>query len=1172
MERTKLHILPNQYLGIGLFFIAIIAFVNTLPAQLQQQFSFNNFDYIKNMPSQEVFCTTKDQLGFVWIGSTDGLYKLDATNTVQVFKKDQPAIKGGLGSSAIRALCSDSKNNLWIGTTTGGLTKYHQPTGEWTTYKTNPSDENSISNNDILSIIEDSKGRIWIGTEYGLNLFLPDTERFIQFLPDEKDTTALSNRAVISILEDHKQRLWVSMWAGGLNLLLPNEQDISESTFRRFNPSEDKVTQNIWRIYQDTQHRYWAASVGGGMFLMELPNEATNDRHQQNWIPTFTQFKNDKNNPNSLSNDMVFDIQEDAFGALWISTDNGLNRINVDMLADLNVANIFDHYFHDSNNPRAVNSERIYHIYEDDQNLLWFGGMNGISQYSWYGNQFENFLLFKNKGKEKILSIQADQDHIWIGTNDKGLIRVNKTNGTLTSYHFGLLENPIHSLYLSNKKELYAGTVKGIQKINTITFQQESYPIPEELIRKSAHFAVNNIFKDKQGRIWMGTIAGLFRLDEQTSTYKAYYHDPNNSNSISDNTVNDIYEDSRGDLWFASLNGLNKIDSYTEDKVLFKQYHKNQDDPNSIPSNKLIIIKEVNNQLFFGSRHGLFTYDPTQDNFIDLNTNFARYNIGSLEGSSDHQLWGSTSNNIFHYDIENQSFQFYDSYDDLGGATYLRNASTIDDQGNIYFASNTGVTRFSPSQIAKNRKPSPIVLTDIKIISPTRTHISSDIYSQSLDLNHDDYHLTLGFAIQNFISSNKNQYAYMLEGFEKEWTYTSTDLSATYTNLSHGEYIFRIKASNNDGIWNEEELQLKISKAPAFWETYWFRGGILLLGGLIVYLCIVAYTSSVRKRNKVLSKFNKDLNQEIVERKKVETELHKRDKFMDHLVKERTQQLEMKNEEVRSLLMKIQGRNDELEDIVEQRTKELKNYNEELKRSNYDLEQFAYIASHDLQAPLRTVKSFSELLGKSVKDRLTRRELDFLDFIGSGVSSMQELVDSLLTFSRVNARNGKMTVIDLNQKLAQVQLEISALIKESGTQIIIGDLPKSMIGDKIKIKQLFQNLITNAIKFTAPNTIPIVEIQHRETPSHWEFRVIDNGIGVDPDFQEKIFQLFQRLHTKEEYEGTGIGLALCKKIVEQHKGTIRIESEKGKGSCFIFTINKNLIVKENQRDMATFVS
>jgi len=365
MERSNLHILFNKYFGIGLLLIVLITFTSKLSAQLQQQSSFNNFEHIKNMPKQEVFCITKDQLGFIWIGSTDGLYQLDATNNVQVFKKEQPIIEGGLKSNAIRALLSDSKNNLWIGTTSGGLTKYHQSTGEWSTYQVSDADASSLSNNDVLSILEDSKGRIWVGTEDGLNLFQPDTESFIRFLPNKKDSTALSARAVISIFEDDEQRLWISTWAGGFNLFLPNERNISKSQFRRFDPSEDEVTHNVWKIHQDARGRYWVATIGGGFFLMDLPKEITNDINYQSWMPDFIQFKNDDQDLNSLSNNAVFDIEGDDFGVLWIATANGLNSIHSNTLADPKMTNNFEHYFPNTNNQRSINSEKINFIYSD---------------------------------------------------------------------------------------------------------------------------------------------------------------------------------------------------------------------------------------------------------------------------------------------------------------------------------------------------------------------------------------------------------------------------------------------------------------------------------------------------------------------------------------------------------------------------------------------------------------------------------------------------------------------------------------------------------------------------------------------------------------------------------------------------------------------------------------
>ena len=212
---------------------------HSLFAQPQLQLRFHNFNHIPNIPKQEIYGITKDRMGFIWIGSTDGLYKLDATNNIQIFKKNIPIVENGLASNSIRSLLSDSQDNIWIGTIAGGLTKYHQSTDTWKTYQYQSNAPTSISNNDILSIIEDHAGRIWVGTEYGLNLYQPETDNFISFLPNEQDTTSISARAITSILEDDQQRIWFTTWGGGVNLLLPNKGNITQSTFRTFYPGEN---------------------------------------------------------------------------------------------------------------------------------------------------------------------------------------------------------------------------------------------------------------------------------------------------------------------------------------------------------------------------------------------------------------------------------------------------------------------------------------------------------------------------------------------------------------------------------------------------------------------------------------------------------------------------------------------------------------------------------------------------------------------------------------------------------------------------------------------------------------------------------------------------------------------------------------------------------------------
>ena len=241
--------------------------------------------------------------------------------------------------------------------------------------------------------------------------------------------------------------------------------------------------------------------------------------------------------------------------------------------------------------------------------------------------------------------------------------------------------------------------------------------------------------------------------------------------------------------------------------------------------------------------------------------------------------------------------------------------------------------------------------------------------------------------------------------------------------------------------------------------------------------------------------------------------------------------------------------------------KEIKARNRELKKyidSNLQLENFAYFASHDLRTPLRSIISFTQLLQKSIKDKLSPEEKEYMQFIVNAGNNMQALVNDLLSYSRINSQEIKIETIDVAKTLGQIVQEMSCVIEEKKAEIFIQNIPVHIEGDRTKLKQLFQNLISNALKFVDRGKKPVVRVNGMESGEHWQFSVEDNGIGIAPNYKEKIFMLFKRLHNATEYEGTGIGLALCKKIAEQHHGKIWFESEEGKGTCFHFTLHKNL--------------
>jgi len=1112
-----------SYINTVTKFLLFLYFLNPFLGFGQSAHStiFFNWQKEDGLPSNLINAVEKDKIGFLWIATNDGLCRYNGPNSVEVYRqaKQGDSITNSLQSNYIRSLLCDSKGFLWIGTRYGGLTRFNPSKDKWITFQHEPGKKNSLSNNDILAITEDSKQRIWVGTEDGLNLFNQANETFTQFKLYDTYAKVQTTKAVLSIMEDDKGWIWAGTWSGGLHLLLEDENgNYNPNRVRHFQTTTIKAANNVWALFQDHKKQYWLGTHGGGILKMSLPQNASNKYSNQNWHPDFRKITLKINKYENVGSNTVQAILQDQFNNLWVGTTHGLFKLYNKFLTAKNVEDqdVFKtfEFFLPSENEMTLIGDNIKDIYEDDQGLIWIGTSDGLSQFNSNSNQFKNFNFSKDYYKMPYApNIMVDSaKNIWVGMLSNGLLKYKIKNGILTeienSINNLILGKRISTIYSPDGRWLYVGTELGITAVNLKTRKTKEYPVPQWVISTIPNLFIQTILLDRNGFIWFGTSVGLFRINSRTKSYDLFEPNKDNQNSISDHAICHIIEDSKGHIWIATYNGLNKIENPTLDDIVFERFFLNKKNPERGPiSNGIVCLKEIDQYLYIGTDLGICRYNFSKEKFEIFNTNEYNLSVKSIEQGVKNDVWVSTSEGILNFNPDKETFKIFNKKDGLNNTAYRLGCSFKDNDNHIYFAYTNGFTFFAPEKLLSNEIPPPIQITEIEIYSRNKDRYENGMYTEKIELNHDDYRLSINYAALNYNRADKNQYKYRLVGLETKWNDIKFGRPIICTSLEPKEYRLEVKASNNDGIWNDEPTKIVIIKKPPYWETRWFRLLTLLLIGAIILLFFFWYTNNVRSHNEQLKIYNENLNDEIVNRKKIEQKLQK--------------------------------------------------FNNELKRSNKDLEQFAYITSHDLKEPLRVIASFSSLLFNKYIDKLDKNGIQYLKFIDQGVHRMSNLVDSLLTYSIVGQKDCVYAAFNLNKLIQDKILDLSQLIREKNAIVEVGEFSE-IIGQQEQIGMVFYNLINNALKFNTQKQ-PIISV-NQELGDHdcWKFSIKDNGIGIEPQYQEQIFGIFKRLHNRSDYEGTGIGLSVCQKIILRHQGNIWLKSDIGKGTTFFFTIRKKL--------------
>ncbi len=786
----------------------------------------------------------QDHLGFIWIGTQDGLNRYDGYE-FKVYRYD-PDDTTGLSDNDISALYEDRSGTLWVGTKSGGLNQFDRTTGHFTHYRHDPNDPHSLSHNNVLTIYEDQSGLLWIGTRGGgLNKFNRDTEQFAPYQHDPNNPNSLSHDAVSSIAEDQSGFLWIATEGGGLNRFDSRLNQMDSGDFVRYrhdpNNPNSLSDDNVWSIYLDSAGILWVGTEKGGLNRF--------DPHADE-VSAFTHYRHDPLEATSINHNQITAITEDAAGDLWLGTlGGGLDKFDRE-------AENFLTYRHNPDDPGSLSHNIVASVYFDRAGTLWVGTVGkGINLFDPHTQQFGHIRTEPGNPNslsyDFVMGVHEDSEGIlWLGTAGGGVNAYDRNTGIFTHYKAdpdapgSINANRVWTITEDQAGTLWMGTYGGgLNKFDreTQTFTHYTHD-PENPNSLSYNVLIWTVYTDRQGIIWIGTYGGgLDAFDPATETFTHYTANPDDPESLSHNVIKALFEDRSGTLWVGTDDGLNRFDRETH---TFTHYRANLDNPHSLSNDRIKAIQQDRTgTLWIGTGSGLNRLNRTDDTFTHYYEKDGLPNdviYGILEDNNGN-LWLSTNRGLSRFNPRTETFKNYDVRDGLPGNEFNAGAFYKSARGEMFFGGVYGVSAFYPEHIRNNLYVPPIVLTDFQIFNKSVSNGENSPLSQAVSeiedivLSYKDTVFSFEFAALNYIVPEKNRYAYIMEGIDKEWVYPEDRRFATYTNLDPGPYTFRVKGANNDGVWNEEGLSVKVTITPPWWETWWFKVFIMLLSICIVY-------------------------------------------------------------------------------------------------------------------------------------------------------------------------------------------------------------------------------------------------------------------------------------------------------------------------------------------------
>jgi signal transduction histidine kinase/ligand-binding sensor domain-containing protein len=1089
--------LPASFLRASVFLLFAALWLPRLCAQ-PRSVKFDRYSSAGGLSENNVHCIFRDSRGFVWLGTDDGLNRFDGYS-FQIYRPNTSGQRN-LPGNRLRCIAETQSGDILAGFEKNGLCLIDRATEQVRRFHI-VSGTASVADYTVYDLCAKGDGTIWAATDMGLMLLDP----YLGFI----DSLAIGDLGSGGISQSNVTRMYYSR-AGFLWLARSN------GTLDKHDPLAGR-TQSLslgkypgTSISEDQQGNIWVGTLGGG--LIKIPPSGRM-RH----------FRPNPETVGAISDSIIAHggIAADEFGRLWIGTANkGLNEM------PLHTARGRDYFFIKHRSKQAdelsIADDAILCVYYDSGGILWVGHRGGgFSKVNLYPKKFHNFLLntqgFISKNVQAISHLSNGD--ILVGTQTNGILVYNSSTNAYRqilsgkSGASGGLPSPnVTAMAQDARGRVWVGTMGGGLAVLDIAAGTSQWCVSGQACRWDAR-NIAALAIDRYGTVWAspGTEGGLFFLPSGRRQFAEAQVLGHAQGTLQ---VSHIFSDRDGLVWLCTkMHGVFYFKPSPGGQItdlVHLPYLPGASPMPHFTAHHICQAPDGRHWIATGGG-GVLVYDIAtgQHQLIGQEQGMPSGVVRALAADNTGKMWASTHKGIVSYNLADGRLNIFAREDGLMTENFIAAAAATDRAGRIFFGADIGMVGFRPDQITLSYDVPKVVLTELRIFNTPveklpsaarRKQLMGPLDAKSeIKLSYKDYVFSIEFAAVEHNTPGKCEYQYMLEGFDDQWIHTTaTSRVATYTNLRKGSYIFKVRASNGDGVWSKQPTVIKVKIAPPFWETRWFMlaAAAMLVGAAGAWLWFR------------------------------DSRYASRQQALEALIDARTKEVRLQKEKLIAQTMRLQ-------------------------QADATKNKFFSIIAHDLKNPFNAFIGFTSMLRDNFKNYPEQRKLQILDIVVGSAQTMYQLLDNLLSWAR--SQSGSIEYVPGNIQLSeQLQTSIVLLSAAAGEKNIAVNnfVHRDIIvwADMNLLDACIRNVLSNAVKFSKPEGR--IDISAKLAHGHVVLCVQDYGIGIAKQKQEKLFRIdtySSTLGTKGE-EGTGLGLVVVNEFVQINGGRIWIESEPGIGT------------------------